>query len=87
MIIDDTNYDPKITLNLEATAEGLTITCGSCTSQKGCLDWNKTYSNSEKMEGLRQAAALKETWESESKKYIINYKGLTDEEIGVVEGE
>lgn len=85
--MDDTNYDPKIVLNLKVTTAGLlNVSYGSCTNQKGHLDWDRTYTNDEKMKGFREVSALKKEWEARGTKYEINYMGLTEEEVGVVEG-
>ncbi|MBI5399675.1 hypothetical protein HZB07_03580 [Candidatus Saganbacteria bacterium] len=85
-MIDDINYEPKIVLNLETMTGGLKVTCGSCTNQKGFLDWNSIYTDSEKTDGLRKMAALVNEWKSKGTKFEINCEGLTEEEIRLVEG-
>ncbi len=75
----------NIIINIEASQKGLHVTCGSATSQKGFVSWEKTFSDSEKLKALRNIVSKIEEWESKGAEVTINQCGLSEDEIRVVE--
>lgn len=84
--MNNKNHEIKIIVDIENTLQGLSVSCGSSTSQKGFDSWVKTFPDNEKSKALHNMRFIKEDWESKGAQVVISYKGLTDEEMKVVEG-
>ncbi|KAF0133796.1 MAG: hypothetical protein FD145_1112 [Candidatus Saganbacteria bacterium] len=83
--MNNKNLKTNIIVNVEGISGGLYISCGSSTSKLDFKSWEKTFPAKEKSKALNNMISMREEWKSKGAQVIIKHRGLTEEEVKVVE--